>query len=964
VKPRVLALILGLVAILLLTSATLAEALTLKGQLSHLAHYARQFTPLVNSRGSVDASRTGHLGRGPLAAHERRSGRTAGLEAADVQVSGTLQDVSLNKGVHAMVAVPGQWINYFIYYENHTDATAQIVITDTMPDGVAYEEAYWGGGQPGAGDPVTETAIIGNQVVWELGELEGGAARWFHIEAHIGGTLSPDDVVENCATIGIVGADDSRPQDNTSCYSIVLRAEGANLVVHKEHDWSANQDKLQYRLHLMNAGTETISNVWITDILPLLTTWSGSSEANLDFPAGRLVFSGTVASGKLGWQFDYLDPGDAGWLYFDANLDEPWVPLRWFTNTVEIDEPPDDKNPADNTYQDLAFSGGEVREAHLWVETEQSNIWGLAQPGALITVTTPHTQTYAWADPVCGGCWEAGDSGPVLPGDSVVVEAGAAMQPVVIVVPNPFTAHADSGSDEVWGQIDHLDGEGIEVELYDGPIKSVQTDGDGNYSASFLDFPRGGTGEVRYDTSIDYTKVVFHRAFRAPDLVLNVNYGHDWVSARYEPGHTAWITVTESDGSTVKAMAEVTTGPIPWWEGQPGFKTQGDDWLFEQQPDIVPGDWVSGSVDNGHSGSVRVGTITGDLDVGADTASGTISASWFSQPLLALCAVWEEFGPQVEFVTGPGGGSYSCNLGALGWDLLPGNHVAVQYREPDGDWVINVFHVPAPHLGIEKGADGQPGEGGNLVFHISFWNGGDAAAENVVLTDTLEGMSYLADTSGILPATGTTPGGDEYVVWDMGTLEPEAANEFDVFVEVTAGVSETVINSVEIATSNPYDQGEPLEKHAEWGAHVEANDTHLNVDKWASPELPPPGSDFLYLVKVCNDGSTGSSEVVLTDTLALTTTLDLWWADEPGWVEESTSDHQLVVVRPSLAGGQCSQVRLRVRVDDGASPGDPLCNTALIGADNDLEWGDNVAEYWHEVGDYVTFVPLVLRNWP
>jgi hypothetical protein len=177
-------------------------------------------------------------------------------------------------------------------------------------------------------------------------------------------------------------------------------------------------------------------------------------------------------------------------------------------------------------------------------------------------------------------------------------------------------------------------------------------------------------------------------------------------------------------------------------------------------------------------------------------------------------------------------------------------------------------------------------------------------------------------------------------------------------------VSETVINSVEIATSNPYDQGEPLEKHAEWGAHVEANDTHLNVDKWASPELPPPGSDFLYLVKVCNDGSTGSSEVVLTDTLALTTTLDLWWADEPGWVEESTSDHQLVVVRPSLAGGQCSQVRLRVRVDDGASPGDPLCNTALIGADNDLEWGDNVAEYWHEVGDYVTFVPLVLRNWP
>ena len=961
-KSRVLALILGLVAILLLTSAALAEAPTLEGQRPQLAPRARQSAPLVKSRDSAVDPRRGNLGREPLAVDQRPSSRSAGLEGADAQLSSALQDVSLHKSVHAMVSIPGGWINYLIYYENHAVAMAQIVITDTMPDGVAYQEAYWGGGQSNELQPLPAPAIIGNQVVWELGELEGVGARWFHIKANITDTLSAGDVVTNCATIGIIGGDDGRPEDNTSCDLLVLRSVGPNLVVHKEHEWSANEDKLHYRLHVMNAGTETISNVWITDTLPLLTTWSGSSEANLNFAPGRLVFSGTVASGKLGWQFDYLEPGDAGWLYFDANLDEPGVPLRWFTNTVEIDVPPGDTNAADNIDEDVAFSGREVREVHLWVETEHSNVWGRAQPGALITVTTPHTETYAWADPVCGGCWETGDSGPVLPGDSVVVEAGAGMQPVVIDVPNPFTADADSGSDEVWGQIDHLDQEWIEVDLYDGPPKSVQTDGLGNYSVLFPDLPRGGTGEVRYNAEIEYAEVTFHRAFRAPDLVLNVNYGHDWVSARYEPGHTAWITLTESDGSTAKAVAEVTTGPIPWWEGDSGFETQADDWMTEQ-PDIVVGDWVYGSVDNGHSSSVRVGGITGDLDVDTDTVSGIISASWFGEPLLALCAVWEESGPQVEFETGPGGGSYSCDLGALGWDLLPGHQVAVQYREPDGDGVINVFRAPAPHLGIEKGADGQPAEGGNLVFHIVYWNGGDAAAENVVLTDTLEGMSYLADTLGIPPATGTILGGNEYVVWGVGTLGPEAAIEFDVFVQITAGVSDTVTNSVEIATSNPYDQGEPLEKHAEWGAHVEENATHLNVEKWASRQFPPPGSDFLYVVNVCNDGSTGSSEVVLTDTLPLTTTLDHWWAFQPGWVEKSSGDHQLVVASPSLAGGQCSQVALGVRVDDGASPGDPLCNIALISADNDIEWGDNVAEYYHAVGDYLTFVPLVLRNW-
>jgi len=34
----------------------------------------------------------------------------------------------------------------------------------------------------------------------------------------------------------------------------------------------------------------------------------------------------------------------------------------------------------------------------------------------------------------------------------------------------------------------------------------------------------------------------------------------------------------------------------------------------------------------------------------------------------------------------------------VGWDLLPGQDVAVRYYEPDGDTVINVFQVPAPHL--------------------------------------------------------------------------------------------------------------------------------------------------------------------------------------------------------------------------------------------------------------------------
>jgi uncharacterized repeat protein (TIGR01451 family) len=466
--------------------------------------------------------------------------------------------------------------------------------------------------------------------------------------------------------------------------------------------------------------------------------------------------------------------------------------------------------------------------------------------------------------------------------------------------------------------------------------------------------PRGRTGKLAYKTKID-------RALQGPELELTVNYGDDWVSGHYATGHTVWLTVTESDGSTAKALAEVTTAPMPSWGGESGFQTQEGDWS-PAQPDIAVGDWVYGSTDDDSSTSARVGAITADLDVDTDVVSGTITAPWFSGTLDGLCTIWEESGPEVAFTTGTGG-SYSCDLGGEGWDLKPGDDVAVQYQEPDGDWVLNHFHVPAPHLGVEKSADGDPCDGGNFVFEITYWNSGDGAAESVVLTDTLEGMSYLADTSSFSPVTGTTPGGDEYVVWDLGTVPPQEPIQFEVFVQVTAGVSETVINTADIATSNPYDEGEPSEKHSEWGHHVEENDTHLDVEKSASPESPPPGSDFTYVVEVCNDGSTGSSEIVLTDTLELTTTLEYWWADEAGWVEKSSGDDQLVIARPSLAAGECSQVTLKVHVDEGASPDDPLCNIALISADNDIEWDDNVAEYNHAVGDYPFFVPLVMRKY-
>ncbi len=72
-----------------------------------------------------------------------------------------------------------------------------------------------------------------------------------------------------------------------------------------------------------------------------------------------------------------------------------------------------------------------------------------------------------------------------------------------------------------------------------------------------------------------------------------------------------------------------------------GFSTNvGDPWR-PQHPDIQPGDWVYGSVDNGYTAAVHIGQITGAVDVDADSVSGTVAASWLLPgPVDVACYPW------------------------------------------------------------------------------------------------------------------------------------------------------------------------------------------------------------------------------------------------------------------------------------------------------------------------------------
>ena len=197
-------------------------------------------------------------------------------------------------------------------------------------------------------------------------------------------------------------------------------------------------------------------------------------------------------------------------------------------------------------------------------------------------------------------------------------------------------------------------------------------------------------------------------------------------------------------------------------------------------------------------------------------------AGWFTQTLNGDCGVWVENGPGMGFAVDPNGGSYSCDFGALGWDLLPGQDVGVSYEEPDGDRVYNVFREPAPDMRIEKWAEGsgQVMPGGPAVFTLQYRNDGDADAVSFTITDTLPGnTTYFTDTSGVTPQFG--PG---TVSWTFGPLQPGYQGRFQIVLVNTANPDDVLTNSAEIFTLYDFNDGND---------HAEAQVTVVD----ASPDL-------------------------------------------------------------------------------------------------------------------------------
>jgi uncharacterized repeat protein (TIGR01451 family) len=423
-------------------------------------------------------------------------------------------NLAVTKGWAGGRLTPGGEARYRIGAVNQGNLElAPILLIETLPAGTVFVEAVLV--QPGGSSPFPPTSIASGTVIWEISALEPGQELDLEVLLSIGSKAVPSTVISNSVEICIgqlpggcdLGFLEQRYDDNVDTWTEVLRASGPNLRVGKTHEWQGD-GRILYSIRFENVGSESVETVTVIDTLPVDVAFAGDYE--IQFPRASSGF--TDEGDRLIWEFDAVHPGEVGFIWFEVTLDHPGEPLTWFSNTAEITVHPEDVSPADNFYQDVAFSGGEVRRVDLMVAAHGEGVWGIAEPGTTVNVTTDFGSFQAWADPGCEGCWSVPSPGPLCPGQSVLVTAGDGSQPVDITISSPFEARQDAAAGTIFGRVDSLDTELIEAEPPGGyRSRFGYTSATGNYEIPFDYFPDEPGGVVRYQTRVDYALVTFHR---------------------------------------------------------------------------------------------------------------------------------------------------------------------------------------------------------------------------------------------------------------------------------------------------------------------------------------------------------------------------------------------------------------------------------------------------------------------
>ncbi|MDI9569429.1 MAG: carboxypeptidase regulatory-like domain-containing protein [Pseudomonadota bacterium] len=339
---------------------------------------------------------------------------------------------------------------------------------------------------------------------------------------------------------------------------------------------------------------------------------------------------------------------------------------------------------------------------------------------------------------------------------------------------------------------------------------------------------------------------------------------------------------------------------------------------------------------NTSAGYGFVGTNTKiDIKVPPGTITGTISGAYKSGPIYVGAYSDAQLTTLVKGTTINALGAYTIA------DITPGDYYVAAFNSVDSSGVRKPTDPAGAFAGnpvtVESGktADkkdvvlkqatltiskaGNPATvnlGGEITYTITYKNTGTAAANNVVITDTIPAnTSFKSASDGVSPAGGV-------VTWNIGTVDAGVEGQRQLVVTVANKLPDqtNIANSIYSITSDQTGKVEGAQP-----VSTKVNAPVLTVDKVA-PVSVKAGGEITYTINYNNTGNMAATGVVIVDTIPEDTTYVANSASNGGVYDPQAKTVTWNIA--SLAANTSDSVSFKVTVKTPLADGTKITNAA------------------------------------
>ncbi|MBN1890572.1 MAG: DUF11 domain-containing protein [Thermoflexales bacterium] len=884
------------------------------------------------------------------------TGTSANTDTDCRTIQSPTRDVYVTKYLDSGVPVAGNIVIYRVYYNNAGNSpAANVVVTDTLPAGVDYDPAGSASDSDG-----WSRQVSGSQVTWTRPALNAGESGNLYVSARLPDEMLPKTVLTN--TVQIATSDvETDYGDNTSTLVRRVLAPGRDLVVSKS--WTGGQraggQTLTYRIDYRNGGVEPVSDVIMTDTLPVemaYYTWNYSSYY---------------------WQLHYSDnvitltrtslPGGAeGWIDLTVTITDPIPSTRVLTNTVEIAGSDVDNDPSDNiahlpltihpAARDLSLtksldSAALVPGAEATYRLYYRNYGNAPAEGVLVADTLPAgfsfvsasggvTWTLAgndlvWQLGTVAGQYNSGYYGylylTVRVPESAVVGSQVCNQALIT------TGDAETGLEPNAAE---------RCDVVQAPRRDVRV------TKSASPAPPGET--MRYTIRVyNDGNVPAHDIVVTDTLPAGASYESDSNSSNFtrvlQSGNTVvWTCPDRNAGSTAYLYLTVRVTDTAVVGQMLTNTVQVSASGVDEEP-----------ADNVYTHTVAVAEPVLDMSI-SKSMNGSIAPPGGTMEYRLYVANSGNVAARDIVVTDtlPAGVSYVSDNNSAGFTLVQQSGDTLVWTRPQmatgayaylyltvrladtlaiAEVLTNTAQVSANAAGVitetnqennmatlavavspptrdvyvMKWAGTLAAPGGMTTYQLYFGNWGNATARDVVVTDTLPPSLTLVSWSGYLndaPNYYYTNLGDmanleqsgDQLVWRIGDLAPGQYGYVYPRVRVaeTAAPGQVLTNVVRTSTSD--EDIQPSNNVATDTSSVADPTRDMTARKWLSSGAPVAGQTFRYGISFENEGNSTARGILVTDTLPAGASYVSWY----GSFYNPRYQRLEEMITPTVRGGQ------------------------------------------------------------